>query len=43
MPNAEIVVLEGLDHAQTLARSDLVLPHVLVFFRQVEGMAEPRA
>lgn len=34
MPNAAVVVLEGLDHAQTLARSDLVLPHVLRFLAQ---------
>lgn len=40
MPSAELVILEGLDHAQTFARSDLVLPHVLAFLAQVHGSIE---
>src|SRR3954471_8001202 len=28
MPNATVVALDGLDHAQAMRRSDLVLPHV---------------
>jgi pimeloyl-ACP methyl ester carboxylesterase len=31
MPDASIVALEGLDHAQAFRRSDLVLPHVRPF------------
>ena len=36
MPHAEHVRLSGFDHAQVLARSDLVLPHVLAFLTRVE-------
>src|SRR5262249_52393222 len=37
MPNAAFVALDGLDHAQTLARSDLILPHVLDFLARTEA------
>jgi pimeloyl-ACP methyl ester carboxylesterase len=36
MPRATFVALEGLDHAQAIARSDLVLPHVLAFLARAE-------
>lgn len=42
MPNAEILLLEGLDHAQVLARSDLVLPRVLDFLAGSDRTAESR-
>jgi pimeloyl-ACP methyl ester carboxylesterase len=35
MPNATVVALEGLNHAQAMRRSDLVLPHVVAFLGQV--------
>ena len=31
LPNAAFVAIDGLDHAQTMNRADLVLPHVLAF------------
>jgi pimeloyl-ACP methyl ester carboxylesterase len=31
MPDATVVALEGLNHAQAIRRSDLVLPHVEAF------------
>jgi pimeloyl-ACP methyl ester carboxylesterase len=37
MPAAVFVALEGLDHAQGLIRSDLVLPHALEFLARAEG------
>lgn len=37
MPDATVVVLPGLDHAETFFRSDLVLPHALAFFDRVSG------
>lgn len=42
MSNAEFVSLEGLDHAQTLARSDLIMPSVLAFLARVDGTTNPR-
>lgn len=36
MPNARFVALDGLDHAQGINRSDLVLPHVEAFFARIE-------
>lgn len=36
IPHATFVALEGLDHAQTLSRSDVILPHVLKFLARVE-------
>jgi pimeloyl-ACP methyl ester carboxylesterase len=35
MPNAIVVALEGLNHAQAMRRSDLVLPHAEAFLDQV--------
>jgi pimeloyl-ACP methyl ester carboxylesterase len=35
MPNATVVALEGLNHAQAIRRSDLVLPHVEAFLDRV--------
>jgi pimeloyl-ACP methyl ester carboxylesterase len=35
MPNATVVALEGLNHAQAIRRSDLVLPHVMAFLDRV--------
>jgi hypothetical protein len=43
MPNAAFVALDGLDHAQGLTRSDLVLPHVLEFLARVEDARAPRS
>ena len=37
LPNATFVAVEGLDHVQTSARSDLVLPHVRAFLDRVEA------
>ena len=37
MPNATFVSLPGLDHLPALVRSDLVMPHVRGFLRQVEN------
>jgi pimeloyl-ACP methyl ester carboxylesterase len=36
LPNATLVLLEGLNHAQGFRRSDLVLPHVMRFLAMVE-------
>ena len=38
MPHATFVALAGLDHAQAIARTDVVLPHVLGFLARAEGM-----
>ena len=35
LPNATFVSLPGLDHIQSIARSDLMLPHVKKFLAQV--------
>jgi pimeloyl-ACP methyl ester carboxylesterase len=35
MPNATVVALAGLNHAQAIRRSDLVLPHVVAFLDRV--------
>lgn len=35
LPRARLVMLDGLDHAQALARSDLVLPRVVAFLASV--------
>ena len=35
MPNATVVALEGLNHAQAMRRRDLVLPHVKAFLDRV--------
>jgi pimeloyl-ACP methyl ester carboxylesterase len=35
MPNATVVALEGLNHAQAIRRSDLVLPHVEAFLDRI--------
>jgi pimeloyl-ACP methyl ester carboxylesterase len=35
MPNATVVTLEGLNHAQAMRRSDLILPHVEAFLDRV--------
>jgi pimeloyl-ACP methyl ester carboxylesterase len=35
MPNATVVALDGLNHAQAIRRSDLVLPHVTAFLDRV--------
>ena len=35
MPNATVVALDGLNHAQAMRRSDLVLPHAEAFLDQV--------
>ena len=35
IPNATVVALEGLNHAQAIRRSDLVLPHVEAFLDRV--------
>lgn len=37
LPDATVVALEGLNHAQTFRRSDLVLPHARVFLDRVSG------
>jgi pimeloyl-ACP methyl ester carboxylesterase len=37
MPNARFVSLDGLDHLQAFFRSDLVLPHVRTFLKEVGG------
>lgn len=39
MPNATVVVLEGLNHSQAIRRSDLVLPHVEAFLDRVARSA----
>ncbi len=36
MPQATFVALAGLDHAQAIARTDVVLPHVLGFLARAE-------
>ena len=35
MPNATFLSIPGLDHAQTIVRSDLILPHVEKFLQAV--------
>ena len=35
LPNATLVSLPGLNHVQGLARSDLVLPHIMKFLAEV--------
>ena len=35
IPDAQVIALEGLDHAQAFRRSDLVLPHVRSFLGRV--------
>jgi pimeloyl-ACP methyl ester carboxylesterase len=42
MPNGTFVALEGLDHAQALSRSDLVVPHVLAFLARVKDIQTTR-
>jgi pimeloyl-ACP methyl ester carboxylesterase len=37
MPNTRFVSLDGLDHLQCFFRSDLVLPHVRAFLKEVGG------
>ena len=37
MPNAAFVALQGLDHAQTFERSDLVLPSVRAFLAKLDA------
>jgi pimeloyl-ACP methyl ester carboxylesterase len=37
MPNARFVSIDGLDHLQAFFRSDLVLPHVRAFLKEVGG------
>lgn len=39
MPHATFVALVGLDHAQAIARSDIVLPHVLAFLARAEDLS----
>jgi pimeloyl-ACP methyl ester carboxylesterase len=36
IPNGTMVCLPGLNHAQAYARSELVLPHIIPFLRQVD-------
>ena len=43
MPNATVVALEGLNHAQAIRRSDLVFPHVQAFLDRVTRAAEATA
>ena len=43
MPDAAFVALEGLDHPQGLARSDLVLPHALGFLARAEDAQATRS
>lgn len=43
MPHATYIDLDELDHAQTLARSELVLPHVMAFLGRVERAAGLRS
>ncbi len=38
MPNATFVSLPGLDHVETLYRSDLVLPHIIEFLANADHM-----
>jgi pimeloyl-ACP methyl ester carboxylesterase len=42
LPHATFVALDGLDHAQTMNRADLVLPHALAFL-EGPATATPRA
>lgn len=42
MPNAEVLLLEGLNHAQVLTRSDLILPRVLKFLERADLLVESR-
>jgi pimeloyl-ACP methyl ester carboxylesterase len=42
MPNATFFSLPGLGHAEALFRSDLVLPHVTRFLRNVNSQAGPK-
>ncbi len=37
MANATFVVLEGINHAQALSRSGLILPQLLQFLGRVEA------
>jgi pimeloyl-ACP methyl ester carboxylesterase len=41
MPSARFVPLVGLDHAQAINRSVLVLPHVLPFLEEVAAIPDP--
>ena len=43
MPNAAFVALQGLDHAQTFERSDLVLPPVRAFFAKLDANMDTRS
>ena len=43
MPNAAFVALQGLDHAQTFDRSDLVLPPVRAFFAKLAANMDTRS
>ena len=43
MPHAELVALDGLDHAQAMFRDDLILPYVLPFLARVEGEVAARS
>ena len=40
MPDATVVVLDGLNHAQEVSRSDLTLPHIRAFLARVEADAD---
>jgi pimeloyl-ACP methyl ester carboxylesterase len=37
LPNARFISLEGLNHLQAFWRSDLVLPHIRAFLRELDG------
>ena len=43
MPDAAFVALGGLDHAQGLTRSDLVMAHALAFLARAESAAATRS
>lgn len=43
MPHATFVALEDLDHAGAIARSDLVLPHVLAFLEHIDTTSAVRS